>query len=251
MPDFFAFSVEASPMATRDDFPLDDPIPLFLSNYAEEPEQPGIGKAWDRAVISSRILKASVLFTTGAIVAAVLLVGNPPTLFPNTTASSLVDTSAPQAGTTQSMPVIQSTADAQALPPTAREVPTGDEIAAAFKTAYQSQTTEALFTQFQAWVAKEDARAQVRPVQPVQDAQAQVEQSARAQVQSVQKHRHTRHARAEKNARAKLAKNARAHVRREQNARAQDRPVQSAQAQVGPEQNALASWPERWLGWLH
>src|ERR1700676_1083580 len=249
-PIFFAFSVEASPMATRDDFPLDDPIPLFLSNHAEEPEQPGIGKAWDRAVISSRIRKASVLFTTGAIVAAVLLVGNPPTLFPNTT-SSLVDTSAPQAGTTQSMPVIQSTADAQALPPTAREVPTGDEIAAAFKTAYQSQTTEALFTQFQAWAAKEDARAQVRPVQPVQDAQAQVEQSARAQVQSVQKHRHTRHARAEKNARAKLAKNARAHVRREQNARAQDRPVQSAQAQVGPEQNALATWPERWLGWLH
>jgi len=230
-------------MATKDDFPLDDPLPLFLSNHAEEPEQqPGIGKAWDRAVIASRILKASVLFTAGAIVAAVLLVGNPPTLFPNTTAS-LVDTSAPQAGTTQSMPVIQSTADAQALPPTAREVPTGDEIAAAFKTAYQSQTTEALFTQFQAWAAGEDARAQVQTVQPVQDAQAQVVQSARAQVQSVQKHRHIRHARAEKNARA--------HVRREQNARAQDRPVQSAQAQVGPEQNALATWPERWLGWLH
>jgi len=227
-------------MATRDDFPLDDPIPLFLSNHAEEPEQPGIGKAWDRAVISSRIRKASVLFTTGAIVAAVLLVGNPPTLFPNTTAS-LVDTSAPQAGTTQSMPVIQSTADAQGLPPTAREVPTGDEIAAAFKTAYQSQTTEALFTQFQAWVAREDARAQVRPIQPV--AQAQVVQSARAQVRSVQKHRHIRHAREEKNARA--------HVRREQNAGAQDRPVQNARAQVGPVQNAQATWPERWLAWLH
>src|ERR1700686_3556612 len=225
MPDFFAFSVEASPMATRDDFPLDDPIPLFLSNHAEEPEQPGIGKAWDRAVISSRILKASVLFTTGAIVAAVLLVGNPPALFPNTTASSLVDTSAPQAGTTQSMPVIQSTADAQALPPTAREVPTGDEIAAAFKTAYQSQTTEALFTQFQAWAAGEDARTQVQPVQPVQDAQAQVVQSARAQVRSVQKHRHIRHARAE----VRPAKNARAHVPREQDSRAQKRPVQNAQ----------------------
>ena len=227
-------------MATKDDFPLDDPLPLFLSNHAEEPEQqPGIGKAWDRAVL---------VVTAAAIVFAALLVGNPLAIFANSTAS-LVATSAPQDGTTQSMPVIQSTADAQAL--TASEVPTGDEIAAAFKTAYQSQTTEALFTQFQAWAAKEDARAQVRPVQPVQDAQAQVEQSARAQVQSVQKHRHIRHARAEKNARAKLAKNARAHVRREQNARAQDRPVQSAQAQVGPEQNALATWPERWLGWLH
>src|ERR1700681_1298456 len=104
MPDF-AFSMEASRMATKDDFPLDDPLPLFLSNHAEEPEQPGIGKAWDRAVISSRILKASVLFTAGAIAAAVLLVGNPPALFPNTTAS-LVDPSAPQAGPPQSMPGI-------------------------------------------------------------------------------------------------------------------------------------------------
>src|SRR6266404_1589409 len=206
-------------MATKDDFPLDDPLPLFLSNHAEEPEQqPGIGKAWDRAVL---------VVTAAAIVFAALFVGNPLAIFANSTAS-LVATSALQDGTTQSMPVIQSTADAQA--PTAREVPTGDEIAAAFKTAYQSQATEALFTQFQAWAAREDARAQVRPVQ---------------------KHRHIRHAREEKNARAKLTKNARAHVRREQNARAQDRPVQNAQAQVGPEQNAQATWPERWLGWLH
>jgi hypothetical protein len=211
-------------MATKDDFPLDVPLPLFLSDHAEEPEQqPVVGEAWDRAVL---------VVTAAAIVFAVLLVGNPLAIFANSTAS-LVATSAPQDGTTQSMPVIQSTADAQA--PTASEVPTGDEIAAAFKTAYQSQTTEALFTQFQAWVAREDARAQVRPVQPVQDAQAQV--------RSVQKHRHIRHAREEKNARA--------HVRREQNAGAQDRPVQNARAQVGPVQNAQATWPERWLGWLH
>ncbi len=120
-------------MATKDDFPLDDPLPLFLSNHAEEPEQqPGIGKAWDRAVL---------VVTAAAIVFAALFVGNPLAIFANSTAS-LVATSALQDGTTQSMPVIQSTADAQA--PTAREVPTGDEIAAAFKTAYQSQTTEAL-----------------------------------------------------------------------------------------------------------
>src|SRR6266436_1505999 len=208
-------------MATKDDFPLDDPLPLFLSNHAQEPEQqPDIGKAWDRAVL---------VVTAAAIVFAALFVGNPLAIFANSTASLV--TSALQDGTTQSMPVIQSTADAQA--PTAREVPTGDEIAAAFKTAYQSQATEALFTQFQAWAAREDVRAQVQPVQPVQDAQAQVVQSAGAQVRSVQKHRHIRHAREEKNARAK------------------DRPVQNAQAQVGPEQNAQATWPERWLGWLH
>src|SRR3984893_15290249 len=207
-------------MATKDDFPLDDPLPLFLSNHSEEPEQqPGIGKAWDRAVL---------VVTAAAIVFAALLVGNPLAIFANSTAS-LVATSAPQDGTTQSMPVIQSTADAQA--PTASEVPTGDEIAAAFKTAYQSQTTEALFTQFQAWAAKEDARAQVRPVQPVPDAQALVVQSAPAQVRSVQKHRYIRHARAEvrpaKNARVKVVKKARAHVRRELDARAQDRPEQN------------------------
>jgi hypothetical protein len=66
MPDF-AFSVEASPMATN------DPIPLFLSDLTEEPEQAGILKAWDGAVIASRILKIGILIVTAAaIVFAVL-----------------------------------------------------------------------------------------------------------------------------------------------------------------------------------
>ena len=229
-------------MATKDDFPLDVPLPLFLSDHAEEPEQqPVVGEPWDRAVL---------VVTAAAIVFAVLLVGNPLAIFANATAS-LVATSGPQDATGQSMPSIKSNPGAEALPPTPRERPTGDEIAAAIKNAYQSRTTEALFKEFQAWAAEEDARAQVRPVQPVQDAQAQVAQSARAQVRSVQKHRHIRHARAEKNARAKVVKKARAHVHREQNARARDRSVQNAQAQVRPEQNAQATWPERWLGWFH
>jgi hypothetical protein len=69
------------------------------------------------------------------------------------------------------MASVESTAGAQALPPTATDAPTRDEIAAAFKTAYQSQTeidqptAEALFKQFQAWAAEQDARAQVRLVQ--------------------------------------------------------------------------------------
>ena len=225
---------------------MNDPIPLFLS---EQHDQPNAGK--DRAVISSRIVKTSILVVTAAaIVFAILAVGNPRVLFENAMAS-LVATSTPQDDAGQSMPSIQSTPGAEALPPTPRERPTGDEIAAAIKNAYQSRTTEALFKEFQAWAAEENARAQVRPVQPVQDAQAQVAQSARAQVRSVQKHRHIRHARAEKNARAKVVKKARAHVRREQNARARDRSVQNAQAQVRPEQNAQATWPERWLGWFH
>src|SRR5882762_2841043 len=148
MPDF-AFSAEASPMETN------DPIPLFLSNPIEVPEQAGSLQPWERAVLSSRILKTSILIVTAAIVFAILSPGNPLVLFENATAS-LFATSAPQDGTGQSMPIIQSTADTQPLPPTASEAPKGDEIAAALKTADQSQTdisqpsAEALLNQFQA-----------------------------------------------------------------------------------------------------
>ena len=250
-----------------------DLIPLFLSDQTEEPEQPGIGKAWDRAVLSSRILKASILVVTAAAIVFAILVGNPIALLANVTAS-LVGTSASQ-DDTQSMPTIQSTADAQALPPSASEAPTGEEIAAAFKTAIQSETeireptAEALLKQFQAWAAEEDAQAQVRPEQheqPVQDAQAQVQddqgqvvQNTRAQVRPVQKHRHIRpvhNARAEirpeHNARAKVrpVQNARAQMRREQNARVQVRPVQNTQAQVQPVQNAQPPWLLQSLGWM-
>jgi hypothetical protein len=261
MPDF-AFSMEALFMATN------DLIPLFLSDHTEEPEQPVIGKAWHRAAISSRILKTSILIiTAAAIVFAIRLVGNPLVLFTNTTAS-LVATSAPHDGTGRSTPIIQSTAGAQALPPTAREAPTGDEIAAASNSASQSQTenpqppAEALFKQFQAWAAEEDAQA--RPVQPVQDAQPQVQDdqaqvqddqaqvvNAQAEVRPVKNAR--AHVRSEHNARAKLRslKNARAQMRREQNARVQVRPVQNTQTQVQPVQNAQPPWLLQSLGLMN
>jgi hypothetical protein len=225
MPDF-ALSMEASPMATNDS------IPLFLSDHAEQHEQPVIGK--DRAVIASRIVKTSILIVTAAaIVFAIVSVENPLVLFENAMAS-LFATSTPQDDTAQSMPLIQSTADAQALPPTASEAPTGGEIAVASKTADQGHAeirqppAEVLLNQFQAWAAEKDARPQVQRVQPVQDAQAQVAQNARAQVRHVQKQRQLRHVR---NARAQMrrAQDARAQARPEQNAQAQDRPVQDAQ----------------------
>ena len=153
--------------ATKDGFPPDYPISLFLSDRAEEPEQPGIGKAWDRAVISSRILKTSILVVTAAaIVFAILAVGNPIALFANATAS-LVGISAPQSGTGQSTPAVQSTSSAQASP-AARDAPTRAEIVAAFNNANQSQAeirqppAEALLKQFQAWAIEQDARAQVQ-----------------------------------------------------------------------------------------
>jgi hypothetical protein len=229
MPDF-SFSVEASLMANN-------LIPLFLSDHTEEPEQPVIGKAWHRAAISSRILKMSILVVTAAaIVFAIRLVGNPLVRFTNATAS-LVGTSAPQDGA-QSTPTIQSTADAQALPPTASEAPTGEEIAAASNIAYQSHTenpqpaADGLFKEYQAWAAEEDARTQVRPVQK----QVRPVQNARAEVGPA------------RTARAKVVKTARAQVRREQNVRVQVRPVQNTQAQAQPVQNAHPPWLLQSLG---
>src|SRR5882672_5182666 len=210
MPDF-ALSTEASRMETN------DPIPLFLSNPIEIPEQTASLRPWERAVTASRILTTGIWFVTAAaIVFAVLSVTNPLALFENATAS-LFAKPAPHDGTSQSMPIIQSTADTQVLPPTASKAPTGDEIAATLKTADQSQTDtrqpspEALLNQFQARAAEEDAEVQVRPVQPVQDAQAQLVQ----------------------NARAKVVKNARAQLQRARN-RAQIRPEQNARHRFGP-----------------
>jgi len=216
-----------------------DLIPLFLADPAEDPEQPGIGKAWDIAVISSLILKTSVLLIIAAsIVFAILSVGNPLVFFKNVTAS-LVATSAPEDGTDQSTPMVQSIAGAQALPPTASEAPARDEIGAAVSTADQSQTeirqppTESLLNKFQAWAAEEDARAQARPVeperdaqaQPVQDVRAQVVQNARAQVRPVQKQRQLRPV---KQRQVRSAQKQR-RVRPVQNAGEQDRAAQIAQ----------------------
>jgi hypothetical protein len=242
-------------MPTKDDFTPDNPLPVFVAERAEKTEQPVIGKAWDGAVVSSRILKTSILVVTAtAIGIAILSVGNPIALFANVTAS-LVDKSALQPGTDQSTPTIQSIAGTQDLPPTARETPpvdpganpesappsddktaatdapTRDEIAAASEPAGQSQMenseppSEALFKQFQAWAAEKDTRAKVGPVQPVQTAPAQVVQDARPEVRPMKKHRHVR---AVQNARAEIRseRHPRAKVRREQNARVQVRPVQ-------------------------
>jgi hypothetical protein len=168
-------------MATRDRFPPSNPVPLSISDHAEEAKQSG--KTWD-AIISSRITKTIVfVFMAAAIVFAVVIVGNPIVLL---VTGSQVSTSAPR-DKGQSMPAIQSTASAQALPPAASEAPRADELLAAFKTAFESKTVadqpraEASFDQFQAWAAEEDAPAQVRSPQPIQDARAQVAQKVRVQ----------------------------------------------------------------------
>ena len=145
----------------KDHFLPNDRLPPLLCDDADPPEQSGIGN-----IVSSRTLKTVVLvFVALAIVFAIVSVGSG-----------------------GSMPAIRSTASAQALSPTAREAPAGDEMLAAFKAAFESRTevdqptAEATLNQFQAWAAKEGAQARVQPPQLAQDPRAQVvQQKARAQ----------------------------------------------------------------------
>jgi hypothetical protein len=239
-------------MPTEDGFSSGQPLPVFL---ADELEEQGIRKAWDTAAVSSLVLKASIwVGAATAIGIAVLSVGNPATLFSDVSASfaevtaSLIDRPALKPDPDQSTPIILATADAQALPPTALDAPTRDEIAAAPEPVGQSQTetsqsqtessepvTEALFKQFQAWADASDAQAQVGPeqdvpTQAVQNSLAQVEDNPRASSRPVQKRRN---ARAVHNARAEIraVHNSRKKLRRARSARVQEPPAQDARAQ--------------------
>jgi hypothetical protein len=229
-------------MATKDGF-QPDRSPIFLSEHAEKTEQPDIGKAWDIAIISSRILKASIWAVTAtAIGIAILSVGDPVALVENVTAT-WVEKPALQPDAGPSTSTIQSIASTQDLPPATTDAPTRDEIAAAVEPADQSQTeigqpiTEDLFKQFQAWAAEQETRAQVEPAQPVQAAPVKVVQEAPAQVRPVKKHRRVRSV---QNARAEIRpqRNHRAKVREEQDARVQVPPVPDTRAQDQSVQNA-------------
>jgi hypothetical protein len=224
-------------MPTKHRFNRDNPLHLLL---ADERMQQDIGKAWDGPVISSRVLKVTILVATvTAIGIAFLSVGDPATLFAEVTAS-LADKSAPRPESDPLTPTIQSTADAQALPPTAKDAPPRDEIRAATdESANQNQiennepSSEALFRQFQAWAAEKNTQAQVGHVQPVQDASAPVAENARAPLQFRQKHRHVRPVHS---ARAEIRplKN----LRKKRTARIQDPPAQDVQAEDQSVQNA-------------
>ena len=222
-------------MAMKDGVDPDDALPLFLSD--DEPE-PGLGG--DRAVISLRFVIAGILIATAtAIGVSILSVRNPVTLFSDVTAS--IDSSAPQPGTDEPMPaiqsaVIQSTADEDA-PRTANDAPTNETSAskpASRTQAENSETSEALFREFQAWNAKQDARDSAKPVQ---DDPAPVAENALASLRPMHTHRRARTVR---NARADIIRHAQkrgANIRR-QNERAQARPVHDARAQTQPVQYA-------------
>jgi hypothetical protein len=157
----------------KDRFPPNDPIPLFLSGPHEKTELSGV-----RKVVSSEVFrKAALVFAAVAIVVAVVSVGNA-ILFASVTASQ-VSPPAPRDGSGHSTPAIQSTASAEAVPGTQL----GDELAAALKSALENKAeverarAVALFNQFQAWAAEEDAQALPGPQQPVQDVRTDIVQS--------------------------------------------------------------------------
>lgn len=235
-------------MVTNDGFQPDRP-PIFLSEHAEETGQPDIGKAQDIAIISSRILKTSMLAATvTAVGIAVLSIGNPATLVANVT-DWWVDKPALQPEADPPTPPVQSIASTQAaqdLPTTTTDAPTRDETVAAVEPAEQRQEptepgqeparqsqepaeprqaeighpiTEALFKQFQAWADAEDARAKAG----AQPAPVRVVQEAPAPVRSTKKQR-----------RVRSVQNARAEIRSQRNHRAKLREEQDAQGQVPP-----------------
>jgi hypothetical protein len=149
----------------KDRFVPNDPIPLFLSSPVEKTELSGV-----RKVVSSEVFrKAALVFAAVAVVFAVASVGN--AIFFASVTASQVSPPALRDGSGHSTPAVQSTASAEALPGS----PLGDELAAAFKSALEHKAevdrarAEALFNQFQAWAAEEDAQALPGPQQPVQD----------------------------------------------------------------------------------
>jgi hypothetical protein len=226
------------------------------------------GKAWDIELISSRILKACILVATvPAVGIAVLSIENPASLVANladwaSDKPALQADADPPASTIRSI-AISATRD---LPTTTTaDAPTREEIAAAAEPVGQSQpaepsqftqqsqpaqqsqlaqqsqpvqqseagepVTEALFKQFQAWAAEEEART----TQPAQAAPVRVAQDAPAH--AAKKHRQ---ARPVQNARAEIRsqRNHRAKAREEQGARGQVPPTADPRLQDPPVQNA-------------
>ena len=249
-------------MVAEDDFHSDRP-PIFLSEHAEETEQPDIGKAWDIATISSRILKASILaVTVTAIGIAILSIGNPVTLVANVT-DWWVDKPALQREADSATSPIQTIAGTQDSLTTTTDAPPREEIAAAVEPTEPNQTetagrrqaeggqrqgengqpitadnqpvTEELFKQFQAWAAEENTRNQAAPAQA---APVRVAQDGPTQARPAKKQRRVHSV---QNARAEIRpqRHHRARVREQElDVREQAPPVAAPQALDPYAQNA-------------
>lgn len=212
-------------MRTKDGYSSDQTLPSFL---LEQTGKSGIGKASNLAVFPSRVLGATILVTSALVLGvATLSVGHPIALLADLTAS-FGDKSAVQPSTDQSASTIRVSADAQVTNTPATSSITknqaGGEIAAAEATGEDQPRaidapTDALFRQFQAWAAEQDAQP-IEPAQPVQDDAVQPVKEAASQpaqddppaktaeegrtpLRLPTKHRHTP---ASRNARAEMPK---------------------------------------------
>jgi TPR repeat protein len=126
-------------IAARQAFAPDDPMPLFLSDPPEATEAPRAGEIRVGASTTSRILKLCTMTAAAAAIAfGIMSVDNPLALFANAKAS-LPGISA-QPGT-PSISTVRTVAVVPVLPANAgaAAAPTRDEIAAALRTARQSQ----------------------------------------------------------------------------------------------------------------
>jgi len=249
-------------MVAEDDFHSDRP-PIFLSEYPDEIGQRDVGKRWDIATISSRILKTSILAVAVTVIGiAILSFGNPVVLVANVT-DWWVEKPALQSEADPATSTTQTIAGTQDSPTITTDAPPRVEIAAAVEPAEPSQAetagqkqaesgqrqaensqpitadnqpvTEELFKQFQAWAAEEETRkqsgsAQAAPVRVAQDGPAQARPAKKPRrVHSVQ------------NARAEIRpqRHHRARVReQQQDAREQVPPVADPRAQDPSLQNA-------------
>lgn len=211
-----------------------------------------------RGGAASRVLMASVLVTAvaAAAMAFTILSGEDPAAPAADAAASLAANSKLKPETGQATPAIQaaadapapvrSTADAQALPPNATDASTREEIAPAEpavrdQAEKSEQAPDALFRQFQAWAAEQDAQPNYRPL--IQEAPAQtkrVAESASAPNRLAQKRRYVRPLNARAEARTERP---RTKIRRAPAAQASRPPAQDARTQAPSVQDAQAAFP--------
>jgi predicted phage tail protein len=172
----------------------------------------------------------------------------------------MIGIAATEVGATDSVPISQSTTCAEALPPTASQALTSDQIAL-LRTAYRNETegnqptAGAWLKNFQAWAAEGDARAQVQKLgQSIRSVGAHGLQNARAEARPTQINRYIRSQ--DKPARVRSAHQARHHkarasVRLAKNHVAHQRRAKIALAPDWFAYDAPARWSKRTYGWLY
>jgi hypothetical protein len=238
-------------MPAKDDFDPAQALPRFLVVKAEQDDVP------DEAVAPSRASKIRLLIITAAAAGiAVLAIGNPMAL--------VAEVSALLAGhSTPQLVPIQSAADAPALiavaaadaqdlpqdelqnlPPAASDAPARAEVAApepvAREPAEKAESSETLFSQFQAWAAAQDAqKKQSEAEQPVADAPASIVQEVPAAAAKNVRARHRHVQRREREPVRATVRNARAEVRT-QNVRRQVPQAQGPRTERPPVQDPRA-----------